>query len=121
MEVDLYQRRGGFAGLGVVDPVTGLDSSVAAPASTDILSSLTGGIDLTSMSPTTLLVAGAFGLWMLSSIFSGGKKVYSKVARPIKKRRKRKAALADAEERYERERRRIEKGESRSRGGGGFF
>jgi hypothetical protein len=69
MEVDLYQRRGGFAGLGVVDSVTGIDS---AP-STGVLSSLTGGIDLSSMSPTTLLIAGAFGLWMLSSIFSGGK------------------------------------------------
>jgi hypothetical protein len=117
MELDLYQRRGMY-GLGVVDPVTGIDSS--ATPSTGILSSLAGGIDLSSMSPTTLLVAGAFGLWMLSSIFSGGKKAYRTVARPIKKRRKRKAALADAEERYERERSRIEKGGSRSRGGGFF-
>jgi len=115
MELDLYNRRGMY-GLGVVDPVTGVDSS----ATPGVLSSLTGGIDLSSMSPTTLLVAGAFGLWMLSSIFSGGKKVYRSVARPIKKRRKRKAALADAEERYERERSRIEKGGRRS-SGGGFF
>ncbi len=119
MEIDLYQRRGMY-GLGVVDPVTGIDSSVTPPASTGILSSLTSGIDLSSMSPTTLLIAGAFGLWMLSSIFSGGKKVYRTVARPIKKRKKRKAALADAEERYERERSRIEKGGRRS-SGGGFF
>lgn len=114
MEIDLYQRRGMY-GLGVVDPVTGIDSSVAP--STGILGS---GIDLSAMSPTTLLIAGAFGLWMLSSIFSGGKKVYRTVARPIKKRKKRKAALADAEERYERERSRIEKGGRRS-SGGGFF
>ncbi len=115
MEIDLYQRRGMY-GLGVVDPVTGIDSSVAP--STGILGS---GIDLSAMSPTTLLIAGAFGLWVMSSLFSGGKRAYSSVARPIKKRRKRKAALADAEERYERERRRIEKGESSRRGGGGFF
>jgi hypothetical protein len=113
MEVDLYQR--GMYGLGVVDPVTGIDSS----ATPGVLSSLTGGIDLSSMSPTTLLIAGAFGLWMLSSLFSGGKKAYRTVARPIKKHRKKKRALADAEERYERERSRIEKGGSRSRGG--FF
>jgi hypothetical protein len=119
MEVDLYQRRRMY-GLGVVDPVTGIDSSVTTPpASTGALSSF--GIDLSSMSPTTLLVAGAFGLWMLSSLFSGGKKVYGKVARPIKKRRKKKRALEDAEERYESERRRIERGGSSRRGGGGFF
>ncbi len=117
MEIDLYQRRGMY-GLGVVDPVTGLDSS--ATPSAGVLSSLTGGIDLSSMSPTTLLIAGAFGLWMLSSIFSGGKKAYRTVARPIKKHRKKKRALADAEERYERERRRIAEGGSRSRGGGFF-
>jgi hypothetical protein len=115
MEIDLYNRRGMY-GLGVVDPVTGVDSS----ATPGMLSSLTGGIDLSSMSPTTLLIAGAFGLWMLSSIFSGGKKAYRTVARPIKKHRKKKRALADAEERYERERRRIAEGGSK-RSGGGFF
>lgn len=131
MQLDLYQRRGMY-GLGVVDPITGIDTStgliappdptaglVPAP-STGFLSSLTGELDLTSMSPTTLLIAGAFGLWVLSSVFSGGKKAYRKVTRPIKKHRKKKRALEEAGERYESERRRIERGGSR-RGGGGFF
>jgi hypothetical protein len=132
MELDLYQRRGMF-GLGVVDPITGIDTSTGliapptplvdttAPASTGFLSSITGGIDLTSMSPTTLLIAGAFGLWVLSSVFSGGKKAYRKVARPIKKHRKKRRALEEAGERYESERRRIERGGGSRRGGGGFF
>jgi hypothetical protein len=110
MELDLYQRRGMY----------GLGEDATPPAPTGMLSSL-GGVDLSSMSPTTLLIAGAFGLWVLSSVFSGTKRVYGKVSKPIKKHRKKKRALADAEERYERERRRIEKGEGRSRGGGGFF
>jgi hypothetical protein len=132
MQLDLYQRRGMY-GLGAVDPITGIDTStglVAPPdptaglppaPSTGILSSLTGGLDLTSMSPTTLLIAGAFGLWLLSSVFSGGKKAYRTVARPLKKHRKKKRALEEAGERYESERKRIERGTSSRRGGGGFF
>jgi hypothetical protein len=130
MELDLYNRRGMY-GLGVVDPITGIDTSTGLIAPPDpnagltpapgFLSSLTGGLDLTSMSPTTLLIAGAFGLWLLSSIFSGTKRAYGKVARPIKKHRKKKRALQEAGERYESERRRIERGSSGRRGGGGFF
>jgi hypothetical protein len=97
-------------GMGAIDPVTGLDTSAT-------------GIDLSSLtsgSPWMMIGAGALGLWVLSSLFSGTKKAYRKVARPIKKSRKRKAALEDAEERYRGERRRIERGGS-SRRGGGFF
>ncbi len=111
MELDLYQRRGMY-GLG--EDATGSP----APASLD-LSSI--GSSLSGQSPWLVLGLGAAGLWILSSIFSSGKKVYGKVARPIKKHRKRKRALKEAGERYERERRRIESGESSRRGGGGFF
>jgi hypothetical protein len=126
MELDLYQRRG-MLGLGVcgdgTDPVLDLTcggTAVTAPV-TSALSSLTSGIDVSSMSPTTLLVAGAFGLWVLSSLFSGGKRAYGKVARPIKKRRKQKRDLEEAEEQYESKKKRIKSGKSSSRGGGGFF
>lgn len=120
MEVDLYQRRG----FGAVDPVTGIDSSagldlapapVAAAPVSSTLASVTSGFDLSSMSPTTLLVLGAGGLWFLSTLFSGTKRVYRKVALPIKKHKKRKLELEDARERYERERKRIAEGGRRRR------
>ena len=135
MEVDLYQRRG-FSGLGVcgdgTDPVLDLTcgattSAITAPVAsvtsglTSSIASLGSGIDLSSMSPTTLLIAGAFGLWVLSSVFSGGKRAYGKVARPLKRRRKQKKELAEAREQYESRTKRIKSGKSSGRGGGGFF
>jgi hypothetical protein len=124
MQIDLYQRRGMY-GMGTVDPITGIDTATGllappdptaglTPApSTGLLSSLTGGIDLSSMSPTTLLIAGAFGLWMLNSIFSGSKRAYQTVARPIKRRRKRKQELEEAEESYHKRRKSIERAYSK--------
>ena len=127
MELDLYQRRGLY-GLGdattdataATPAATGLDLTSLTSGATSTLSTLTSGFDLSSMSPTTLLVAGAFGLWVLSSLFSGGKRAYGKVARPIRKRRKQKRELAEADEAHESRRKRILSGKSSSRGGSFF-
>lgn len=82
MEVDLYQRRRGMYGLGVVDPMTGIDTSAGltlptttpvvdltapAPASTSFLSSITSGIDLTSMFSYDALDSGCF--WAMGALF----------------------------------------------------
>lgn len=105
MEVDLYQRRG-LRGLG--------DDASPAPTSGMDLSTILAG-----QSPYVTLGLGAVGLWLLSSLFSGGKKAYRTVARPLKKRAKRKRSLEEAKDRYERERKRIEEGKSAK--SGGFF
>jgi hypothetical protein len=103
MEIDLYQRRGLY-GLG--DDATGS----LVPASVD-LSSIQS--TLAGQSPMVLLGLGAVGLWVLSSLFSGTKQAYQKVARPIKRRRKRKAELEEAEESYHKRRKSIEKAYSK--------
>ena len=117
MEVDLYQRRGGFAGLGVcgdgTDPIADLTCGATTSITPTVASSVLPGIDINSMSPTTLLLMGGFGLWMLNAVFSGSKRAYGSVARPLKKRRKTQKKLAEAKDRYDQERKRL--------GGGGFF
>jgi hypothetical protein len=120
MEVDLYQRHGMY-GLGVVDPATGLDSS--APLVTDTTAPVSSGVNFSSLSnlestlsgqsPYVVLGLGALGLWILSSIFSGTKRTYEKVARPIKRRRKRRQELEEAEESYHKRRKSIERAYSK--------
>ena len=68
---------------------------------------------LSGQSPVVLLGLGALGLWLMSSLFSGGKKAYGTVTRPIKRRRKRRAELAEAEEGYRMKRQRIERAYSK--------
>ena len=123
MQVDLYQRRGLY-GLGqesdqpipayLQNPSPGIFESLSNIGS-GLSAPLFGGF---SWSTIALLGIGAWVL--ISAIGRGTSRAYSAVAKPIKRRRKKKKALGEARERYERERKRITEGGS-GRRSGGFF
>lgn len=125
MEVDLYQRHGLY-GLGDDTPVTDqpIPAYLQQPAtfSVENLSQIGTGLSQPVFGGMSLSTVGllAIGAWViLSAIGRGTSRAYQTVAKPIKRRQKKKKALGEAKERYERERKRISEGSSRR--SGGFF
>ncbi len=109
MEVDLYQRHGLY-GLGDdTTPVT--DQPIPAYLQGGLNTLNAGGFGGMSWSTIALLGIGTW--FVMSALGRGTSRAYSAVTKPIKRRRKRRAELGEAEEAYKRRRSSIERAYSK--------
>ena len=113
MEVDLYQRRGLY-GLGADDvPITDQPIPAYLQAPSAAINALNAPGIFGGMSWSTIGLIGIATWFVLSAVGRGTTRAYSAVTKPIKRRRKRRAELAEAEEGYKRRRKAIERAYSK--------